>query len=240
VLALARSAPRLVAEVWTPPAAPERGPRPVVAVAGGPRCSYGYAETAELLTAAGAEVALVDPLRDEKLPEDATGLVVGGALPEGYLDELSANGMLALDVTALATAGRPVIAEGAGVAWLAREYDGRPMCGVLDVTGRTGDYMIVGYREATVRSASPHLPVGSSMVGHKQHRGAVTPRAGERPAWFWPGGQPEGFVTGGVHASYLCLHWAARPDIATRLVEAASGGSGEGGAGEDGTMRLAS
>jgi cobyrinic acid a,c-diamide synthase len=240
VLALARSAPRLVAEVWTPPAAPERGPRPVVAVAGRPRCSYGYAETAELLTAAGAEVALVDPLRDEKLPEDATGLVVGGALPEGYLDELSANGMLALNVAALATAGRPVIAEGAGVAWLAREYDGRPMCGVLDVTGRTGDYMIVGYREATVRSASPHLPVGSSMVGHKQHRGAVTPRAGERPAWFWPGGQPEGFVTGGVHASYLCLHWAARPDIATRLVEAASGGSGEDGAGEDGTMRLAS
>ena len=224
VLTLARSAPRLVAEVWTPPVGLEEGPRPVVAVAGGTRCSYGYAETAELLMAAGAEVVAVDPLRDERLPEDATALIVGGGLPEGYLDDLSANVPLALAVKTLAAAGRPIIAEGAGLAWLAREYDGRPMCGVLDIAGRTGEYLIVGYRDATVRSVSPHLPVGSSAVGHKQHRGLVSPRSGERAAWVWPGGQPEGFVSGGVHASYLCLHWAAKPEIAGRLVSAALGG----------------
>jgi cobyrinic acid a,c-diamide synthase len=40
------------------------------------------------------------------------------------------------------------------------------------------------------------------------------------PAWAWRDGAPEGFVTGGVHASYLHLHWAARPEFARRLVAA--------------------
>jgi cobyrinic acid a,c-diamide synthase len=232
LLAVARSAPRLVAEVWTPPITHWQGPRPVVALAGGARCSFGYAEAGELLTAAGAEVVAVDPLRDERLPEDTTALVVGGALPEAYLDELAANTALAGSVRSLAASGRPVVAEGAGLAWLTREYDGRPMCGVLDVTGRTGEYLVVGYREATVRSVSPHLAVGTGLVGHKAHRGLVSPRSGERPAWSWPGGQPEGFATGGIHASYLCLHWAAKPEIAHKLVSAA--------AGEEDTLRLAS
>ncbi len=132
----------------------------------------------------------------------------------------------------LAAAGRPVIVEGAGTAWLSREFDGRPMCGIVPATGRTGEFLVVGYREATARSVSPLVPAGTGLVGHKQHRGQVTPRSGERPAWSWPDGQPEGFVMGGVHASYLCLHWAARPEIASRIVSAA--------AGEHDTLRLAS
>jgi cobyrinic acid a,c-diamide synthase len=223
LLALARSAPRLVADVWTLPGVAVPATRPVIAVAGSARCSYGYAEAGELLAAAGAEVVTVDPLRDETLPEDATGLVIGGGLPEAALDELAANVSLAAAVRQFAASGRPVVAEGTGLSWLASEFDGRPMCGVLDITGRTGDHMIVGYREATVRTAGPHLTLGASIVGHKQHRGAVTPRAGQHPAWAWPGGQPEGFVRGGVHASYLCLHWAAQPDMAGRLVSAAGG-----------------
>jgi cobyrinic acid a,c-diamide synthase len=232
LLALARSAPSLVTDVWTPPITHWQGVRPVIAVAGAARCAYGYVEHGELLSAAGADVVTVDPLRDDRLPEDTTALVVGGALPESALDELAANTELARSVRALAASGRPIVAEGAALAWLVQEFDGRAMCGVLDATGRTGEYLVVGYREATVRSVSPHLPVGTGLVGHKQHRGVVSPRAGQRPAWSWPDGQPEGFVKGGVHASYLCLHWGARPDIATKLVSAA--------AGEHETLRLAS
>jgi len=103
---------------------------------------------------------------------------------------------------------------------------------VLDVHGRTGDQPIVGYREATAVAEGPHLAAGTVVVGHKQHRGQVVPRAGQHPAWSWPGGQPEGFVRDGVHASYLCLHWAAQPDMASRFVTAAGG--------EETTLRLVS
>jgi cobyrinic acid a,c-diamide synthase len=48
----------------------------------------------------------------------------------------------------------------------------------------------------------------------------VSPAAAGAPAWRWAGGDPEGHVNGGVHASYLHLHWAGRPAIARRLVAA--------------------
>ncbi|GAA4706589.1 cobyrinate a,c-diamide synthase [Phytohabitans rumicis] len=225
LLALARSAPQLAVEPWsargeTPAVAVGR--RPVVALAGGPTTSYSYAETAELLTAARALVVPIDPLRDEQLPENTDALVVGGGLPESFAEELSANRRLCTEVAALALAGKPVIAEGAGLLWLAREYDGRPMCGVIDATGMTTDQMIVGYREATARASTPVAQLGTRMVGYKQHRGVVNPRAGQSPAWTWGGSSPEGFVSRRVHASQLMLHWAGAPEIAHRLVAAAA------------------
>lgn len=231
LLALARSAPRLSAEAWsaveaagpdlTEPAGPAGGRRPVVALAGGPGGFYAYAETAELLAAAGATVVAVDPLRDEALPEDADAVVVGGGLPESYAEELSANRRLCASVADLARAGRPVIAEATGLLWLGREFDGRPMCGVLDATGMSMDGVVAGYREATARASTVVAQLGERLVGYKQHRGMTSPRAGQIPAWTWGGGLPEGFVWRGVHASALTLHWAAAPGIARRLVAAA-------------------
>jgi cobyrinic acid a,c-diamide synthase len=183
---------------------------------------YAYAETAELLTAAGATVAPVDPLRDESLPEGTDALVIGGALPESYAEELSANRRLSAAVAELARSGAPVLAEGTGLLWLAREFDGRPMCGVLDVTGVSMDQTVVGYREATARAATAVAQPGARLVGYKQHRGVVIPRAGQTPAWSWGSGAPEGFVWRRVHASQLALHWAGVPGIARRLVEAAA------------------
>ncbi|MEU1685758.1 cobyrinate a,c-diamide synthase [Micromonospora sp. NPDC005707] len=222
LLALARSAPELAAAPWSPePAGPPTGERPVVALAGGPGGSYSHPETAELLRAAGAEVVTVDPLRDESLPAGTRALVVGGGLPETYAEQLSANRRLCIAVAELARTGRPVIAEGAGLLWLARELDGLPMCGVLDAVGASRDGVVVGYREATAAVDSVVAPAGTTVVGHKQHAAVLTPRAGERAAWRWEGGAPEGFVWRGVHASQLVPHWAAYPELAARLVAAA-------------------
>ncbi|MCW3838653.1 cobyrinate a,c-diamide synthase [Micromonospora yasonensis] len=223
LLGLARSAPELAVEPWSPaPAvAPPAGERPVVALAGGPGGSYSHPETAELLRAAGAEVVTVDPLRDEALPAGTRALVVGGGLPETYADRLSANRRLCIAVAELARTGRPVIAEGAGLLWLARELDGLPMCGVLDAIGASRDGLVIGYREATAAGDSVLAPAGATVIGHKQHAAVLTPRAGERAAWTWAGGAPEGFVWRGVHASQLVPHWAAYPEIAARLVAAA-------------------
>ncbi|TBL27282.1 cobyrinic acid a,c-diamide synthase [Verrucosispora sp. SN26_14.1] len=195
--------------------------RPVVAVAGGPGGSFSHAETVELLRAAGADVVTLDPFVDEVLPVGTRALVVGGALPESYAEQLSANRRLCIAVAELARTGRPVVAEGAGLLWLARELDGLPMCGVLDAIGSIRDGLVVGYREATAQSDSVVATRGEVVTGHKEHRAVLTPRGGPRPAWGWAGGAPEGFVWRGVHASQLVPHWAAYPRIAGRLVAAA-------------------
>ncbi|WP_127504562.1 cobyrinate a,c-diamide synthase [Actinoplanes solisilvae] len=227
VMGLAASAPVLPGPIWTPSEAAGAEvfeQRPVVALAGGPGAPYTYVETAELLTAAGADVAVVDPLRDEGLPAGTRALVVGAGLPEGYAEELSANRRLCNAVAQFAGDGWPVIAEGVALPWLGRDLDGRPMCGVLDASAVTGEQTVAGYREATAPTTSPLAPAGARITGYKQHRAIVTPRAGAVPAWTWSGGNPEGFVWRQVHASQLGLHWAAAPEIARRLVSAAIAG----------------
>ncbi len=236
IIALARSAPALVAEAWSadpgvpaPPGpvvgAPEASPpaahRPLVAIAGTGHGDYGYLETRELLISAGADVVTVDPLRDNGLPAGVSGLVLGGAVPEGYLDEIAANVGFLRSVATLAASGAPITAEAGGLALLSREHAGRPMAGVLPTSTRQGDHLVLGYREATARSASVLLPAGARVWGYKQHTGLAAPRAGASAAWLWPGGALEGFVHLGVHASYLTVHWAGIPGVAGRFVAAA-------------------
>ena len=250
VAALARTAGPLTCPAWEPPAARTWGPppcqvpppaqprhpatsRPVVAVAGGAAFTFGYAETAELLAAAGADVVTVDPLRDESLPPGTAALVIGGGFPEEYAADLSANDRLRAEVARLAAAGAPVLAECAGLLYLARELDGAPMCGVLPVTARMTARLTLGYRDAVATSDSALAPAGLAVCGHEFHRtavfvdGAVSPGGFASPAWTMGAGS-EGFARSGVHASYLHLHWAGRPGIAARVVDAA-GRSGDRG-----------
>ncbi|GGX75412.1 cobyrinate a,c-diamide synthase [Streptomyces fructofermentans] len=195
--------------------------RPVVAVAGGPAFTFSYAEHAELLAAAGAEVVTFDPLRDERLPDGTRGLVVGGGFPEVYAPELSANEPLRAAVAALAEGGAPVAAECAGLLYLARELDGRPMCGVLDAKARMDERLTLGYRDAVAVSDSVLAVAGTRMRGHEFHRTVIEPGAGADPAWGVrsPVRRVEGFVQRGVHASYLHTHWASAPGVARRFVE---------------------
>ncbi|MBT8224420.1 MAG: cobyrinate a,c-diamide synthase, partial [Dactylosporangium sp.] len=227
LVAIARSAPELAVDRWSPEAADAGGDTrherpPLIAVAGGPRLTFGYIETAELLRGAGADVIVFDPVRDAHLPAGAGGVVLGGGMPEAYAEELSANEPLRAAVATFARAGGPIIAEGTGLVWLCQAFAGRPMCGVLDAKAGIGELIVLGYRRATSVTSSVLLPAGTTVVGHKLHRTVVAPRSGPHPAWSWPGGRPEGFVHRGVHASYLALHWAGSPGIAARFVAAAA------------------
>lgn len=220
LFALARSAGALTGGAWEAPVT-DTTAREVVAVAGGPAFTFSYAEHTELLAAAGAEVVVFDPLRDEQLPDGTRGLVIGGGFPEVYAAELSANEPLRKAVAALAGSGAPVAAECAGLLYLCRELDGLPMCGVLDAAGEMSGRLTLGYRDAVALSDSVLAVAGTRMRGHEFHRTVVEPGSGTAPAWGvrTPERRVEGFVQQGVHASYLHTHWAAEPGVARRFVE---------------------
>ncbi|MFC8298198.1 cobyrinate a,c-diamide synthase [Micromonospora orduensis] len=219
VLDLARTAAPLTAPAWDPLAAvggPAGVGRPRVALAGGPAFTFSYAETAELLTAAGADVLTVDPLRDPTLPAGTRAVVIGGGFPEAYAEALAGNATLRAE---LADFDGPVVAECAGLLYLGRSLDGVPMCGRLDLTARMTGRLTLGYREAVAVVDSPVTRAGQPVRGHEFHRTTTDPRHGETPAWRWNDAD-HGFVTGRVHASYLHTHWAGHPGAARRLVEA--------------------
>jgi cobyrinic acid a,c-diamide synthase len=230
-----------------------------IAVAGGPAFTFGYAEHPELLAAAGADVAVFDPLRDEKLPDGTAGLVIGGGFPEVHAAQLSANAPLRAQVAALARAGAPILAECAGLLYLAHSLDGQPMCGVLGIDAEMTGQLTLGYRDAVAVTDSALAPVGTRARGHEFHRTAIRPTgvgatpsstnpqpvgaasnpinpksagAASNPtapinaanAWRWRARNEavaEGFVQGGVHASYLHTHWNGLPGAAGRIAAAA-------------------
>lgn len=220
----ARAAPHLPGDPWTPAAAGDGTPRARVAIARGPAFSFHYTENLELLEAAGAELVPFDPTADARLPDGTDALILAGGFPEVHGEALSGNRSLRDDVAAFCRRGAPVLAECGGLLYLARTLDGRAMCGVLDIDGVMAGRLTLGYREATAASDSPVWRAGDALRGHEFHYSTVIPDGGTAPAWTLRAHgreRPEGFVTGGVHASYLHTHWAATPRAATRFVDAA-------------------
>jgi cobyrinic acid a,c-diamide synthase len=223
LLAIARAAPAMTGQTWSPQ--PEQaaaaGPPVRIAVAAGRAFTFGYAEHRELLAAAGAEVVAFDPMAVEQLPPGSDALVVGGGFPQVYVDQLAANARLRAEIRERVAAGLPVVAECAGLLWLGAALDDREQCGVLPATARMTGKLTLGYREAVALESSPLVAAGTSVRAHEFHRTASEPASGARPAWQLADGSRQGWASPHLLASYLHLHWAGLPAAAPRLVAAA-------------------
>ena len=211
-------APTLDGPAWDPGAPVVTGAR--IAIARGPAFSFHYEENLELLRAAGAELVPFDPLADEALPEGAGALILAGGFPEVFGEELEANARLR---SAIGAFDGPILAECGGLLFLLDELDGHAMCGVVPGRGRMAGRLTLGYREATAVTGTPWLDPGMSVRGHEFHYSSVELDDAD-PAWRLRSGgvqRDEGCVRGGVQASYLHTHWAARPEIPRRMARAA-------------------
>jgi len=221
VRAIAQTAPELTAPAWDPADEVRQVATAVpVAIAAGPAFTFSYAETAELLSAAGADVRPFDPTRDAALPSGTRGVVIGGGFPEVHAEALSDNTGLRADLAAF---DGPIVAECAGLLYLATELDGKPMVGRLEARAQLTKKLTLGYREAVAEADSPVARAGERVHGHEFHRTTTDPAHGVVAAWRYAGdqgGSRQGFNTAGIHASYLHTHWAGQPAAAQRFVEA--------------------
>jgi cobyrinic acid a,c-diamide synthase len=219
------AASRVTDKPWDPAVAAPAAGNVTVALAAGKAFSFGYAEHAELLRAAGADVVEFDPLTDP-LPPQTAALVLPGGFPEQFSTELSANDVVRQQIRELAAGGAPVQAECAGVTYLVDELDGYPMCGVLSGSARFTDRLTLGYREAVAVAESPLHTIGDRIMGHEFHRTTVTFADSYPPAWVYAGRDlptvRDGAIDRGVHAGYLHTHPAAHPQAITRFVAAAA------------------
>lgn len=218
LMQIASTAGDLTAEPWSPPVQ-LLDTRPVVALAGGPAFTFAYAETTEALTAAGAEVVVIDPLRDEGLPDGTAALVLPGGFPEVYVEQLTANRRFLHAVRDhLAGPRRTTYAECAGLLLLCRSLDRVEMVGHWDADALMTPRLTLGYRTVIAHSSSLVADVGTVLIGHEFHRTAVEPRSGAQPAWQLEDGTFEGYTTGeDVVASYVHLHPAGAPSLALNL-----------------------
>ncbi|WP_460846913.1 cobyrinate a,c-diamide synthase [Nocardioides ultimimeridianus] len=241
LLDVARSAPALSGAAWDPAAelaAAGLGPssaRPVVAMAGGRAFTFRYAETEELLRAAGCEVVTFDPLTAACLPAGReamdspsqpacrqagpAGVYLGGGFPEVYAEQLAANRPLLDELRAAVAGGVPTVAECAGLLLLGESLDGTPMTGALPSHAAMAERLTLRYPVAEAATDSLLTRAGEQVSGHEFHRTATAPAHGGTPAWIIDGA-PTGWAGPTLHASYLHTHWAGHPRLAARFVEA--------------------
>jgi cobyrinic acid a,c-diamide synthase len=222
LMALARTAPDLDAEPWDPArevhAPSER--RPVVAMAGGRAFTFRYAETEELLRAAGCDVVTFDPLADSALPEGTAGLYLGGGFPEVHAAGLAANAPLRDALREAVTSGMPTVAECAGLLYLCRSVDGVAMVGAVDADAVMSPRLTLSYRSVVVPTDQLMGVAGTRVTGHEFHRTKLVDAVEQSSAAWLLDGEGHGIGSDTLHASYLHTHWAGHPRIAQRFVDA--------------------
>lgn len=218
---VARTAPPLTETAWDPAEHVRRSSNdsPVVAVAAGRAFTFRYAETTELLEAAGCTVAPFDPARDSQLPSGTRGIYLGGGFPEVHAAALSANTSLREDLRQAVLDGVPTVAECAGLLYLCRTVDGHPMVGALDAEAVMTPRLTLSYRRPVLAGDQLLGAEGITVTAHEFHRTTVTPVHGDRPAWTVDG-SPVGFAGPTLSASYLHLHWAGHPHLAQTFADA--------------------
>ncbi|MBP2389541.1 cobyrinic acid a,c-diamide synthase [Aeromicrobium fastidiosum] len=245
LLALARTAPDLDVEPWDPATevhppggalastssgvldadAPLSGggagaSKPVVAMAGGRAFTFRYAETEELLRAAGCDVVTFDPLTDETLPEGTAGLYLGGGFPEVHAAGLAANAPLRDALRDAVESGMPTVAECAGLLYLCRSVDGVPMVGAIDADAVMSPRLTLSYRSVVVPTDQLMGVAGTRVTGHEFHRTKLVDAVEQSTAAWLLEGDGHGIGSDTLHASYLHTHWAGHPRIAQRFADA--------------------
>lgn len=233
ILAVAHTAPALDVVPWDPAAQvrPPSTARPRIAVAAGRAFTFRYAETEELLRAAGCEPVEIDPLTDTALPEGTSGLYLGGGFPEVHATELSANATLRASIADAVAGGLPTVAECAGLLYLCRSVDGVPMVGALDAEAVMTPKLTLRYQTLVAPEDGLLGPAGTRATGHEFHRTTVDPERGASAdgtgaAWLADGHaygfslDPSGLGRATLHASYQHVHWAGHPQLAQRFADA--------------------
>lgn len=234
IMRIANGAGDLHSAAWTSsvPGGQVAGGAPVIAVAGGRAFSFRYAETEELLRAAGCHPVVFDPMADEALPDGTAGIYLGGGFPEVHASGLTANAPMRGELRRAITLGIPTIAECAGLLYLCRSLDGRDMVGALDATAAMSPRLTLSYRTATAVSDSVITARGAQVTGHEFHRTRVTSDSDADGAWSVDDSEvgfvadPSGAGYATVHASYLHLHWAGFPAAAGRFAASAQQAAG--------------
>ncbi|MGB5900667.1 MAG: cobyrinate a,c-diamide synthase, partial [Geitlerinemataceae cyanobacterium] len=124
-----------------------------IAIARDRAFSFYYADNLDILQQFGAQLVPWSPMADFQLPENVSGLYLGGGFPEVFAEELSTNLKMREAVKAAVKLGMPTYAECGGLMYLSRDlidFEGqsRSMVGILPTTAVMGNKLTLGYRQA--------------------------------------------------------------------------------------------
>ena len=236
LLTLAKTAPPLSYEPL-PVFAPHKD-APIIAVARDEAFSFYYHDCIELLKRLGARIAYFSPLHDERLPEGACGLYLGGGYPELHARALGENAAMRGSIRAAIASGMPTIAECGGFLYLHETLEDSsgtawPVAGVLTGRAVKGERLgRFGYVTLTAQRDGLLARQGEELPAHEFHYWQTT-----RDDAAFHAQKPQsmrgwdcGVESSTLYAAFPHLYLPGCPHAAVRFVDAcAAFAAGEGG-----------
>ncbi len=189
-----------------------------------------YPDNIEMLESLGAEMIPFSPLYENKIPDKVDALYFGGSFPENAAAALAANKSMLRSVRDAIQKGVPTYAECGGLMYLCQKLilknkKAFKMVGVLSgEIVMTDELQNFGYTFVEAVRDSLLFKKGEKCRGHEFHYSCWhkkiassayrTKKKKKGPVIL------EGFATKNVLASYVHLHFLAKPILAKRLIAA--------------------
>lgn len=146
-----------------------------IAVAYDQAFSFYYEDNLRLLRQLGAELDFFSPIKDDKLPEDTDGIILGGGYPELHLKELSENREIMKAIREKNSEGLPIWAECGGFMYLGKSIsvNGKSYetVGLIESEFHMTDKLVrFGYQRLAALKDNIMCKNGESINCHEFHR----------------------------------------------------------------------
>lgn len=207
---------------------PQRPAKARIAVALDESFNFYYADNLAALKTSGANLVFFSPVKDEKLPDDVHGLILGGGFPEVLADKLEGNRSMVKSIRRAVNEGMPIYGECGGLMYLTRSISGyrgerkvRKMVGIVDADTIMTGMLTLNYTDADCTGSI----FGNMHVrGHEFHYSSIENIASDsRFAYSMKKGNGitgkyDGFIINDNSlAAYMHLHFADRK-LSDRIV----------------------
>jgi len=186
-----------------------------------------YPENLELFESFGVEIVPFSPVNDGDLPQNIHGIYIGGGYPELFGEKLEKNISIRKRIKAAIENDIPSYAECGGLMYLAEKLiacDGKAyeMVGVFPAVVKMKPKLVsLGYVDIKVGSDNVLAREGWRFKGH-EFRWSDIEVSGEIVKTYLTKKKEErkleGYAFKNLLASYIHLHFSAKPQVVERFV----------------------
>lgn len=181
--------------------------------------NFYYNENLNILKNLGADITYFSPISDTGIPDDISGIVLGGGFPEVMADKLNSNQSMLKSIKKAGEEGIPIYGECGGLMYLTKSITGYKnstkvfrMVGIVDARTKMTGRLTLNYTNADMNSTS--FGNIKNIRGHEFHYSKIEDLSSDSKFVYSmkrgigiDGGKHDGILTHNSIASYMHLHF---------------------------------
>jgi cobyrinic acid a,c-diamide synthase len=181
--------------------------------------NFYYSENLDVLRNLGAEITYFSPINDIRIPEDISGIVLGGGFPEVMADKLNSNQSMIKSIRRAAEQGIPIYGECGGLMYLTKSIIGYKnsrkqfrMVGIIDARTQMTGRLTLNYTSADMSSST--FGDIKNIRGHEFHYSKIEELSSDSKYAYSmkrgigiDSGKHDGILIYNSIASYMHLHF---------------------------------